>query len=116
MADTVVVLDIESLKEYHQRLSALKAEVSTKGQKLNSLADQLTQKATSMASITSAQGSNWQDPQYETLKEAITPCVQALRTNADMMKETTSTIERTLSQVDSSLAYLAAQITKIEIV
>lgn len=114
MADTVVVLDIESLKDYHQRLSALKEEVRNKGQKLNTLAEQLTEKAASMSNITSAQGSNWQDPQYESLKAAISPCVIALRENAAMMKDTTSTIERTLAQVDSSLAYLAAQIAKIE--
>ena len=110
----VVVLDIESLKDYHRRLSELKEQVRTKGQLLRSLADKLSSKATSMASITSAQGSNWQDPQYETLKDAISPCVQALKTNAAMMSETTATIESTLAQVDASLAYLQAQIAKIE--
>ncbi len=111
---TVVVLDIDSLKEYHQNLSELKEQVHTKGQRLRSLSAKLSSKAIAMASITSAQGSNWQDPQYEMLKDSISPCVQALKTNAAMMSETTATIESTLTQVDSCLAYLQAQIEKIE--
>lgn len=111
---TVVVYDLDSLKEYHRRLLILKEEVRTRGQQLRTLAEKLSGKASSMANITTAQGSNWQDPQYIILKDAISPCVHALKANAAMMSETTATIESTLAQVDASLAYLQMQISKIE--
>lgn len=110
----VLVDDLASLENYYNRLSTLKEEVRTRGQKLMALADEVSSKAITMASITSAQNNNWQDPQYETLKDAVTPCVQALKSNAAMMKETTATIETTLAQVDFSLNYLRAQIEKIK--
>lgn len=106
MAAKVVVRDINGLDGYCRRLISLKSELETNAEKLVGLAEELNTKASAMSSATDSQGENWQDPQYEKLKEEITPCVTSINATSVSVKETAATIKKQMAQVQVSIAYL----------
>lgn len=111
---TIIVYDLDSIKAYYNRLTMLKDQVKQGGQHLSGLSETLLNKASHMNRITNAQGENWRDPQYAKLKDAVIPCTEAIYANAQMMKETTRTIDETITQIEATLMYLAGQIAKLE--
>lgn len=113
MAARVVVHSVDELSNYCSRLSALKGELETKAGQLKSLSDELTQKAQEMNSVTQAQGSNWQDPQYEKLKGEIEPCVAAVNATSASVGETANTIKTQMTKVDESIQYIRGLIAKL---
>jgi len=114
MAGKVVVISVEELSSYCHRLAALKTEMETTAEKLVSLSEELKGKASAMASATGAQGSNWQDPQYEKLKGEITPCISAVDSTSSSVKETAAIIKAQMRQVDNSIAYIQKLVRKLE--
>ena len=111
----IVIVDaLGSLQNYYNRLSVLKEEVRVRGRILKSLSSNVKKTALTMGRITSAQGNNWQDPQYDKLEDAVSRCVDCVKCEADSLDEAAAVIENTITQIDASLSYLNAQIQKIK--
>jgi predicted nucleic acid-binding Zn-ribbon protein len=113
MASKVVVRSVDELNSYCRRLAALKIELETNAKKLVTLSEELKTEASAMSSATEAQGSNWQDPQYEKLKGQITPCVTAVNATSTSVKETAATIKTQMTQVQGSIEYIQKLIKKL---
>lgn len=113
MASKVVVRDVNQLTSYCRQLATLKRELETNATKLVALSEELKTKASQMNSSTTAQGSNWQDPQYEKLKSQITPCVTAVNATSTSVKDTAATIKTQMVQVQGSIDYMQKLISKL---
>lgn len=81
----VIVHDIDSLESYMEVLRSKKEE--------------LEQLFGTLEAETGRQGSNWQDPQYEYLKERMENCCSSCRTQLDGL--------------DESIRYIGALIAKL---
>lgn len=113
MASRVSVNDIDELANYCSQLDSLKRELEENATKLVALSEELTTKATAMGSSTEQQGNNWQDPQYETLRSQITPCITAVNATSAVVRETSLTIKTQMAQVQESIDYIQQLIRKL---
>ena len=114
MAKQVIVHDVDALQGYCRKLAELKQEVLDGSRDLNELSNQLKVKSEDMHNITEHQANNWRDPQYDTMKNAVTPCMVALSINANTMNETAAYINEQMGRVEESLDYLRSLIRKLK--
>lgn len=113
MAGQVVVQDVNELSGYCRQLAGLKEELEASAGKLTSLAEEIEETAGMMKAATESQGSNWQDPQYERLREDVDPVVDVVRSTADSMKDTASVIRAKMAEVDDSVLYIESLVAKL---
>ena len=114
MANRVVVHDIGQLETYCATLTRKKEEMERHATDLTNFANSLQQTASETSTATNAQSSNWQDPQYDKLKDELTPVISGMNSTAESMKETAGAIKAQMQQVEESIGYIKTLIAKLK--
>ncbi len=113
MAEVVVVHSIDELEGYCNALISLKAEIEDKSHQLKQLSENLQSTAGNICSATDRQGNNWQDPQYNTLRERLEPVVGAINKTADDAEETARIVKKHSAEIDDSISYIKRLISHL---
>jgi uncharacterized protein Yka (UPF0111/DUF47 family) len=114
MASQVQVHDVSELRSYGQQLAGLREELLSAASQLARLADDMNNAAGSMKSATEGQGSNWSDPQYESLKGDVIPVAESVDSTAQSMTDTASLINAKMEDVQDSIDYISVLVAKLE--
>jgi len=114
MATQVRVGDVGELRAYGTQLAAHRENLISLAQRLSSLAEEISSTAASIKAATDQQGSNWSDPQYESLKGEVTPVAESVTATAESMRDTSSVINAKMESVQASVDYIARLVAKLE--
>lgn len=113
MAEVVVVHSVEELERYCHTLISLKAEIEDKSNQLKQLSEKLQDVAGHIIGATDQQESNWQDPQYYTLKERLVPVVCAVNATSADAENTARIVKKQSADIDDSINYIKRLISHL---